>query len=431
MSQNDPREGVERSESADVLAVLDSIEPRVHAWLDANANDFDTFTLRTDKKTEYYRKAFGEAGLFLYVLDSLGDQPAEMATPVLHEVIVEQVNDPKFTALVRREPRYFLRHAYPLVYTKKLGELTPENAAAIYDVLDDRSVWGFERTPHRMLDMWFFCRLFGFECDFGFESIVELCCLTHPPDPITATQQDTYALTHNLLYYHKFGIDEPIASARFDIEDVVIDLLLRYLYEDNADIVLELVMGGVLDGRLPVPLVSTIIDWLQTKVHPSGFVQAPRDPFPDEDTDAREWERHYHTTLVAGMAIPILQKYCYGDHVDTEQENEIEPISELLALGEIITAFHNYQLEEGARCLLDVADSPIVRRYPGVISRLVGYLREQQTDDGTFGYWTDEASLYEVVESDPEKFRELIAENSRVCTRAIREYDDLGFGDER
>lgn len=421
MSRDD-RSGTDKSESGKRDAALDDIEPQLHSWLDANSDRFDSFTLRTDEKTEYYRKAFCEAGLYLYVLDSIGDRPAESAVPTMRETILEQVNDPKFSALVRREPRHFLMYAYPVVYTEKVDELTPANADAIRDVLGDRTVWGFERTPHRMLDMWFFCHLYGRECDFDFESIVELSCLTHPPDPVTATIQDAYALTHNLLYYRKFGIEAPSTPTRFDLDDVILGLLLRFLYEDNADIVLELLIGGVFEESLSPAVVNTIVDWMDTKVHPTGFVPGPDQSSSDGTSDpaVQEWEQNYHTTLVAGMAVLIVRNHWRSENSRTE------PISDLLKLGEIISLFSEYQLEEGAKQLLEISESPIVRRYPDMIDMIVGYLRRQKTDEGTYGYWTDEALLYESFGDSPERFQELVDETSEVCAEAIQELDPPG-----
>lgn len=421
----DDQSGTDNSASGNIESASDDIEPRLHSWLDANSDRFDSFTLRADKKTEYYRKAFCEAGLYLYVLDSIGDRPAESAVPTMRETILEQVNDPKFSALVRREPRYFLMYAYPIVYTEKVDELTPENADAIRDVLDDRAVWGFERTPHRMLDMWFFCQLYGHECDFDLESIVELSCLTHPPDLVTATIQDAYALTHNLFYYHKFGMEDSITPTRFDLDDVILGLLLRFLYEDNADIVLELLIGGVFEESLSPAVVNTIVDWMNTKVHPSGFVPGPDQSSSDETSDpaVQEWEQNYHTTLVAGMAVLILKNHWHSENSRTEQEKNAEPISDLLTLGEIISLFSDYQLEEGAKRLLEISGSHLVRRYPDIINMIVGYLRRQKMDDGTFGYWTDEALLYESFGNNPEKFQELVDETSQICAEAIQELD--------
>ncbi|NEU58710.1 hypothetical protein [Halorussus sp. MSC15.2] len=103
--------------------------------------------------------------------------------------------------------------------------------------------------------------------------------------------------------------------------------------------------------------------------------------------------------------------------IDYQEQSE-----NLLTLGKVFQLFADYSLDQGARCLKELSDTPLVTEYRSVIQHAVRFLETQRRFDGTFGCWTDEKKMYSHrgEENSEARFEEeLLNPLGEVCESAI------------
>jgi hypothetical protein len=411
---------------------LEATITSIDTWLDRHVDHFDPLAWMTDAKRYLRCKAVLEASLYLYVSEAVGDAPP----PNLHELVISRVNDPRYHGLLRREPGQILKYAYPFAYAKHVDQLSPDAEEALADALAEQSVLATERPPHRMLDLWHFCRMYGVQPPGPeLSRIVELSSLANLPDPVTATDEDAYGLTHNIMFYHNFGAQNdafPDSPSQYDTRAVLTGLLLRYLHAENYDIAAELLFAGVLESSLPPAVVRFATEQLIDAIDEHGVVPGPKTAEylaeTDEPDPTREWELNYHTMAVVGMTFRTLDKE-WADIVSPSTTHE-QVVSDgdtnvLTLMGGLLHALAEYELEEAAKHLealpSESVDLPVLQFG-------LEFLQRHRREDGTFGYWTDEEAVYTSLGRTPESFHErLVHPTSARLHRAVAKfsvYDD-------
>lgn len=431
-----------RTTVPDTLAAL---ETELDEWMNQNADRFDPLAWDELPARALRRKAFAEASLFLHVVDSVGDGTA---VPALRELVVDRANDPTFHALLRRYPEEALKFGYSLAYADAHDALDDPGRTALQETLEHPAVFANERPAFRVCDSWHLCQMCG-RTDLGpaLEQVFDLSCLRFPLDPIRSEEIDGYALTHHVLFYRNFGADGPnFPEGRlpYDLRDILTTLVLRYMASNNTDLVLELVFVGVLQRDLPSDLAATALNWVLAQSEDVPYLVGPEmdegtipgmhrgdenvtiDDFETWDDEDLQWAQNYHTTLVGGMVTRVLRRE-WDDFVAEAPETGIDHDAhwdDLRRLGGALDAFSDYDLAAGADQLAAVADSPVVDAYPTATETAVDFLRNQRREDGTFGYWTDEAYLYRSRGHSEAEFREdLLEPTTAACRDALSAID--------
>lgn len=409
-----------------LLQRLDDLERSILDWLGPAAGRFDPLDWSDRQAVRIRRKAFDELSVCLYVLDALGDCEAPDA---LRRLVLDRVNDGRYHRLVCRNTDKFLLYAFPFAYAKTCGELDRSAEETVRRVLDERTVWSTERTPFRLVDLWHFCQLFDYDQDrYDLETVLQLSCLARPPDPVTASPVDVYALTHNVLFYHNFGVDHPSfpdGPTSYDLDASVTGLLLRSLAAENSDLVVELLAAGTAERVLSPTLIRLVVTWLVERVEDDGYVSGPtleNRPRPTSlDADQDPWLANYHTNLAVLIAIQIVRR-AWSD-LETEPGRTPDSVTDVEGfrqLGEVVHLLNEYDLAPAAKLLTEVSESPVVDRFPDVFEAAVDFLRRQRRPDGHYGFWTDEAALFLKSGGDRDTFRsELLHPTTEACNEAL------------
>lgn len=425
----DPSEEPPFRSGGDVVSALADIRAVADGWIARHADQFDPFVWTDLDERHLRRKAFTEAALYLYVADELG---AGDAAPALRDLVVDRANDPRYHHLVRRHPREFLKYSHPMSYAKARGVLSADGAAVVEGVLDGQTPWAVERVPHRLMDLWHFCTVYGYDrCPFAPDELLRLGTLNYPPDVVEADLSDAYALTHNLLYYHNFGVPHPSFPsdpAPYDLGEALTGLVLRFMAADNCDVVLELLVVGVLQRQLPPDLVGIAVSWIAERAGRRGYVPGPEQEDPAVDVESwgeaeREWAQHYHTNLVAATAARAMTRawpaFLGSDAASNDPRTDAEDVARL---GRLLATLADYNLQSAARQMAGLARSPVVGdgAYAAVFADAVAFLRRQEAGTGHYGFWTDEAEMYRALGNDPEAFLpEVIGPVTDACTAAL------------
>lgn len=414
-----------------VRPALSDIESLADEFLVTHTERFDPFNWSELDSRHVHRKAFTESALYAYTLEAFGDTGT--ATE-LRALVVDRTNDRRYRHLLLRNSHDFIRYSLPVGYLHVIDELDDRMAAAVDSILDSRTVWAVERTPYRQMDLWHFCQLYGYDdCPLERDSILAASCLEYPLHPIEAELEDAYAFTHDLLYYHNFGLPQsgfPDEPAPYDHADVITALILRYMADGNCDISLELLLVGVLQGQVEPELVALVTAWVRQEGRTNGYIPSPAQlPLEDDREEEieswgpadHEWAENYHTNLVAATTTRVVKSHLEelgGDsRVEPLDETEIEGA---FKLGQLLNTLTEYDLERAGKQLRDLADSPVRERFPAVFDSCVEYVGDQRTADGEFGYWTDEEAIYLALGNSRQEFvDEMVRPVSAACRRAL------------
>lgn len=394
------------------------------SWIASRVSEFAPFSWSDSEIRFTRRKAFAEAGLYLYVARAFdGGDRARLAE--LADLLHVSCEDPRYEQLLRRAPRHVTLYSSPVLYLKEAGRLPERVASAVRDVLSGDVAWAVERVPHRILDIWHFCRAFGVRPRVDAVEAQRLSCLSHLPSPVQSTLSDAYALTHVVLFLTNFGVPSeafpPIAGIPPAAQEVIEGLILRYLAEGNADIVLELVISALLIGTLRREILECVLVWLGSLIERHGFVPGPTRHVSDsaaEEDAYRLWAENYHTSFVAGTAFRLLRASGFADVLGTE-EPAADPSSK--TLGDALGALSRYELPLGAALLEQAIAEGAERTFGRVVERCREFLRQQQSVDGHFGYFCDEAAVLAAQTGNRAAFAEQFQRAiDDVCDRAVR-----------
>ena len=385
-------------------------------WLDARAGQFDPFMWKTPPERYARRKAFAEAAIYLYVA---ADHGQTHVTPRLRQLVLERTADPRFRELVLRNPRHFLLFSSPIVYAASQGELHPDLKEAVAKVLSGKTVWAAERVPHRMMDLWNFCMAYGYQCPVGTsDEFLRLGCVGLPLDSVEANIWDAYAITHHLMFCYNFGVRSagfPNEALPYDLSEILLALTLRFVAEGNCDIVLELLMVSALHGQLPAGLARFVLGWVDARVKEHGNIPGPvaddQHRIDLDDPDFQEWYADYHTTLVAGSTMRVLDRE--WDRSSLQLPDTLKCASkwdsiELQQVGEALNRLHRYELPLGVSYLHEIIKSHPSTHLQGPLTSAMEFVERQRTADGLFGFFPDERTAHVLSRTDGESFDESI-----------------------
>ena len=424
---------------------LAEIQSAVDQYFGEHLHQFDPFDWKNPETTKIRRKALSELGLYLYVVERYGG-----SAPDVREHVAEQVSDPQYPKLLRRHPGKFSELAFPAIAMRETGDLPTEVTRAIEDTLRRPHMWGRERRPFELVVLLSQCRLWG--CDRrgpDLSSALETANLANPPDVVAAGQNEFYALAHNVMFPTFFGTGHPDLlepPLPYDLERAVTGGLLRYMADGNADAVVELLITGVLQRQLPERLLQYAVRWLCEEKTTDEYVASPTGSDSEgSDSDASEtsrseilrgfsrttdsddewsvtsrtWSKHYHTNVVAGILVSVLEG---TDEFSTRRDRSVSLSSDefrnALKLGDALNEFESYDLAGAAETLTEIPPETFAR-FPGVSRRVVTFLENQRSGD-SFGYWVDERRLYERNAGDDADFEaELVVPLTEQCHTAL------------
>lgn len=433
-------ESIELVSPDDVVDESRALARRVTSWQDDHADEYDPFVWADKEKRRIRRKAFAESAVYLHLLSDLGKLDW---APTLTDLLVEGVNDRNYYELLPREPELVLKYGYPFLFVYAVDELGAEAQAVLDRTLDGRTPWARERVPHRQLDLYYFLQHLDYDtAALDAETIIEYSNANFQPDPVEATVRQMYSLTHNVMYYTNFGVESekfPDTVVPYDLETTLTGLLLRMMAENDTDAVVELLLCGTLQRQMAPSLVRFALSWVRevSKGHDTvpgpglqGMGASKRDRVDPElgsgslgewDDDTEEWVQHYHTAVAAGMCFNVLERD-WPDLVETASSRGLDHAAhadDLLRLGELLRRLSEYELEEAATTLKQVAGTPVAAAYDDVLATATDFLERQRTHDGHVGFWTDERYLYvNGGHGDPGDFE---AEMMDPCTRRCNE----------
>jgi len=415
----------------------------VTTWKDDHAHEYNPLVWADKEKRRIRRKAFAESSVYLHLLSNLGKLDW---APRLSDLIVEAVNDRNYFELLPREPELILKYGYPFVFVYGMDELRPEAQAVLDQTVESRTPRARERVPHRQLDFYYFLRHLDYDPDvLDAETILEYSNANFQPDVIESTVRQIYALTHNVMYYTNFGIESekfPDTVVPYDLGTTLTGLTLRLMADNDTDAVVELLLCGVLQRQMAPSFVRFVLSWVREVSKGHDTVPGPglqdlgasardrvdpdlaSDSIGDWDDDTDEWVQHYHTAVAAGMCFNVLERD-WEELVRTAPSRELDHeahADDLFRLGEVLLRLSEYELEEAASVLKEVAGTPTAEAYDDVLATATDFLERQRTHDGHVGYWTDERYLYvNGGHGDPDDFEsQMMDPCTERCNEALR-----------
>jgi hypothetical protein len=417
-----------------------SLRVRVDEWIEDHVAEFDPLDWADDEERTWRRKAFDEAAITVYSCDHVG---SDRALPSVRNLVVDRANDPQYYELLYRNPRRFLKFSYPLGAARSYGALDAEAASAVECCLSGDTVWGVERPPWRMMDLWNFCTMYGYN-DHGYDvdDLLALTNLRRPPSVIHAETEDVYALTHNVLFYHNFGTGAaafPSEPTGYDLQGVLEALVCKYMARENCDVVAELVLSGVLEREIPPGLARTALTWFDAASEAYGYVPGPdvtkpngpaRDPdldvgegkgWEEMTDDEREWLYNYHPTLVVALLARVVERDWDALVAATDPGERPPTVEEAHRLGQLLQSLSEYQIEDAVEQFGAIRATEAAKLYPEVVDRAEAFLTEQHRDDGTWGYWPDERALYRQLNGAGDFEAELLDPVAARCSEVLSE----------
>lgn len=426
------------------------LEELASNWLDDNARYFDLFDWDGMKEKFWKKKAFNEAGTYLINAFDHGDVDH---TSELKEQVIERVNDRRFAHLILRNQNDFHHFAYPALYTAYDDALETDVATAFERTAKRGEFWSSERLPYRLLEFCYLSRIIGVQYEHDEETIVEHSLLKHQPHIVKSNYLDAYCLTHDVMFsnydkmfYNNYpgsdGYDSPPIAKQYDITDVLRGLILRYMAEDNLDITLELLLSGILQRQISREMVRLVLSWALEKIETAGYIPSPPEesmyvvsspklagiqgesPWDYEHESEQEtiWAKSYHTNMVAGMTARVLKRDWHKLN-NRRMDHSLEDQTfrrDSACLGHVLKSLAHYDIAEGSRQMITLAESPVSTEFPFVFREAVDFIEDQRTRDGAFGYWTDEEILYTNNGNTRESFRnDLVKSASEACQEAL------------
>lgn len=419
-------------------------------WLNEHADQFDPLRWADTDVRFLRRKAFAEVGMYLHHA-TYSDSPPPAR---IRSLVLNRVNSEDLRHLVARSPDKVTMYGYPIAFADDVGELSERTKAVFERTVARSDLWASERLPFRKLDLLHVCRLCGCETpvDVTHEEMIQRTCAAHEINPGSVSVANTYALTHVVMYHQNFGSghcrfeDQPIP---YRYPASLHGLLLRFIAEEDCDLVGELLLSAALERCLPRGLARFALNWYLDQVSPDGYVPCPGDSVPlgaqrgkfggesldidmgSWDERSESWAKHYHPTLVGTtLGRVLLDRWPEIDYRARERSLDYEAeASTLIDLGRVFALFADYKLQDGARILETVAGSATAEAYADVVALAREFLEWQRRPDGDYGYWTDEQAVFLASDPDhtPSQFQgQLLAPVIEQCERAITRLDGTG-----
>lgn len=418
---------------------------RVSEWQVDYLDEYDPLLWKDKEKRRLRRKAFGELAFYLLFIEQLDINEGQNQTDQIKTHVTNIANDRRYFELLPRNSDMILKFGYPLAISQEIGELRTPAQIILRRVLETKSPWAEERLPHRQLDYYYLLQYLNYDTgEFDPETIIKYSNTHYQPSIIEVDLRAVYGLTHNIIYYTNFGIGGesfPNTVVPYDLSTLLTGLTLRFMAEQDTDIVAELLLCGIIQRQMSPQFVRFVFSWFhelsrgRTTVPGPGIkdlgaterqrIQNP-DLHPEEmgewNSNSKEWIQDYHTSIVSGMCFGVLKR-SWGTLVEngpTKQLNHEDHSSQLMDLGKLVMLMSEYKIEKAAQLMKKLSGTPTVIAYADVFASCTDFLRRQQTHDGHIGFWTDERYLFTGENRSQEQFeREMMQPCTELCEEAL------------
>lgn len=426
----------------------------VDDWFVGYEDYVDPFNWEDVDKKYFRTKGFIELSGYLLNAKGVAD---EQPLPEIHDLLIDRINDRRFGHMLLRSPRQLHYIYLPVIYARYTDNLEDRTAKQFEKLIDIGAFWDVERVQYRQQEYCFIFKclsqLFGYSQDYyDAEAALVNSLLDNQPNVVRSNLPDAYCLTHDVIFYdNHLGICQeafPDQPAPYDIEELLQGLILRFMADDNQDIVLELLLSGVLQRQISREMVQFVLSWVVEQAEETGFVTGPQqdktdmmnrmvvdeeslgvggderggDKWDYENDHEAEWGENFHTNAVAGMTARVIARD--WDELDNRSGNHsLEDPSyrrDVTRLGQVLKSLADYDLETGAQQLTELAGSPVLTEYETVTQDAISFLEDQRTPEGNFGFWVQEEILYREAGRSRDSFDTNLVEPVReVCQEAL------------
>jgi hypothetical protein len=370
------------------LGIATVIE-RSEALLLRYFDGFDIFEWGDNDDKFLRRKAFAEVALYLSIAE-MDSSLSDVLLPVADMTTVV-CNSERFHRLMLRHQKEFLLFSSPILFCDLVAGLSESSRSVVERILQGRQVWSLERAPHRMMDMWHFCQCYGFPqrilvpqeiIRFGIPAFI---------DVINANLRDAYAFTHHFLFYYNFGMPRdsfPTEPLALEVGPSINALILRYVSENNCDIVAELVIVGLIHGQIDSTILYYATGWLLDKFAKYGFVPGPG--VKDDEISEVDWKNHYHTILVSATMFRLVRKAA-AFRVMSRAVVRREDAAFLREIGDVYNMLARNEIPLAIVSLTEMAPA---HSSDELFRVAVRHIKELEYAAGDFGFWADEEAVF-------------------------------------
>jgi hypothetical protein len=341
------------------------------AWLEEHLEFFDPRDRATAHQLAHL-KAFDELCLLgvlkhqynseLYLTNRIVDRCLAIVRPVpVPFVFVEHIN-------------HFQLIAAPSALQSMKGQQQTLKSLLRLSV-PTMGLFAAERLPHRLLDVGYCVRLCGIE-DIALAHSHELALIEDAAlrssnlflgvAPHLSSVSDFYALTHTILFATEFGLTRGSQLFQSVPRDVLVSKLelavLRFLCEQNFDIVAELLWCLQILSEYHSPIVALAVASIAGNIRTYGYLQGPDvgSAIPVAPSNDLIY-RNYHSTL---LACALLSNHAIEEAADADLETYDDavracPISAFYDVGthlhqiSIAHPLARYEYFHGLRATLD------------------------------------------------------------------------------
>lgn len=280
-------------------------------WLEERYEHFKLQGRISDQESLANRlKALAEVSLLLWVLNAKGsEETPEFLTTWSKRFAAKlwsEVEWEGFLEIFRTYPKTSLGLlAYAAL--SNLLDRRGRHHHEIEQILESEISRYQERTPMRMLDYCFLCRLMGAAQPYESADLLQFCLIGHWPDSPWLDTDSIYDLTHAVFYATDFGSADVAwpESIRRKLNDNA-PLLLSTAVESDWDLASELLLMEWYAGVQPNEFHARALNGIISAAMTSGAVPGP----PRAKTEDRDdFAFSYHTTLVALAALYEAWRY--------------------------------------------------------------------------------------------------------------------------
>ncbi|MGW4382959.1 DUF6895 family protein [Kitasatospora sp. NPDC004531] len=214
-----------------------------------------------------------------------------------------------------RATGFFQYYAWLIVLLLETGRLPEDERAALqrFVDLDHADLHNPGHPPHGLMELRYVLDLGGLRHRLpGYAELYAADVLGAPVNPARVSEFEAYAVTHVVFYLSDMAtrpVHTLTAGQRADAAEVVEQLLALFLAAGHCDLVAELLLCRRALGMPPSPLADHARARLLARQLPDGSFPGPhhlpaaaRALPPDQYADYA-FQRCYHTTLVAAMAL--------------------------------------------------------------------------------------------------------------------------------
>ncbi|NMH66668.1 DUF6895 family protein [Shewanella salipaludis] len=368
----------------------------INQWLDEHVECFTPTVADSPKAIDYRRKAFGEAGLYLYVADKY---PAFSGPTLLQQHYWQVLSSPAYLELAHRNPATYGLYAFPVAVAKSLGRSNSKLDQYFESTYQSRHLRSIEMPPFRLLDNLFFARIYDLaKMPYAADDVMALTNIRRLPDLIMADETQAYALTHNIFYLTGMqqGQDFLGLNPEFDRSHLqaLEGLFVRYMANNNLDLALELLMCLILTGLCKKWHLQYALELVEKNLLDGCIVPGPGTPdgfelLQESSQGFQTWVKHYHTMLVAGMAFRLAAAHLQ----DIWQEGSSLQHFAAYGCGQVLRLLHDYNLPLALTVLKTLEQHlPDIKELEleYLLELSIDFIEEQKQADGSIGFYYDE-----------------------------------------